>query len=217
MSVRKVQGMTLAFGTTLGASKTMSAVTNANPGVATLEASHGVIAGDIMLINSGWTRLNNRVIRAGTVSTNDVQLEGVNTSSTTDYPAAGGAGSIQEVSAWTQMTQIRYDGIRGGAGGNFETSDITEVGDTRRRNVPTLASAITLGFDFNWDANLSWLSTLLAIARAGTLTPFRWIVGGVTIYGGAYLGLQGEPNPQNGILTGSLELSLDADTITYLT
>jgi hypothetical protein len=215
MAVRKIQGMTLAFGTTLAASKSMSAVSNANPGVATLEASHGVIAGDIMLITSGWTRLNNRVIRAGTVATNNVNLDGVNTTSTSDYPAGEGVGSIQEVTAWTTMTQIRYDGVRGGGGGNFETADFTEVGDTRRRNVPTLAQAVTLGFDFNWDANLAWLSTLLAIARAGTLTPFRWVVGGATIYGAGYLGLQAEPNPQNGILTGSLELGLDADTITY--
>jgi hypothetical protein len=215
MAVRKLQGMTLAFGTTLAASKQMTAVSNANPGVATLEASHGVVLGDVMLVTSGWPRLNQRVIRAGTVATNNVNLDGINTTSTVDYPAGEGVGSIQEISAWTSMTQIRFDGIQSGGGGNFERQDITEVSDTRRRNIPTLAQAIDLTFTFNWDANLAWFATLLALARAGTLTPYRWVVGGATIYGSAHLGMQAEPEPQNGILVGRLALSVDSDSTVY--
>ena len=48
MSVKLPTGTTFAIATAYGASKTMSAVTNANPGVATLEAAHGVVLGDFM-------------------------------------------------------------------------------------------------------------------------------------------------------------------------
>jgi hypothetical protein len=58
----------------------MTAVSNANPGVATLEASHGVALNDIIEVTSGWPRLNGRIVKAGTVNVNDVPLVGINTS-----------------------------------------------------------------------------------------------------------------------------------------
>jgi hypothetical protein len=42
MSVRLPNGATIAMGSTYGAVKALSAFSNANPGVATLEASHGI-------------------------------------------------------------------------------------------------------------------------------------------------------------------------------
>ena len=83
MSVKIPNGSTLYIGSTYGASKVMSVVTNAAEAVATLEASHGVVANDILVVTSGWSRLNARVLRAKTVSTNDVTLEGFVTTDTT--------------------------------------------------------------------------------------------------------------------------------------
>ena len=49
MAVIKSQGLQLAIGSTLGTQFTVSALSNANPGVATLSASHGVAVNDIQL------------------------------------------------------------------------------------------------------------------------------------------------------------------------
>jgi hypothetical protein len=114
MSFQLPNGSTLSIAGTYGATKAMSAVTNANPAVATLAASHGIIVGDIMEVTSGWSRLNGRLVRASAVATNDVSLEGINSSSTTAYPAAGGTGSIREITAWTQIQQILSVDTTGG-------------------------------------------------------------------------------------------------------
>lgn len=84
----------------------MSAVTNANPGHATLAGGHGVTTGEYMEVTSGWPKLNARIVQAGTVATNDVPLAAINTTDTTKYPAAGGTGSVRPVTAWQTITQI---------------------------------------------------------------------------------------------------------------
>lgn len=93
----------------LGSSKTMSAITNASEAVATLEASHGVIENDILVVTSGWLKLNKRIVRADSVSSNDVTLEDINTASTSRFPAGSGIGSIKEVpsNGWTQLPYIK--------------------------------------------------------------------------------------------------------------
>lgn len=107
-------GSILSFGTTLGASKTMSAISNLSEAVATLEAAHGVVENDIIIVTSGWLKLNKRVVRADSVATNDVTLEDINTANTTTFPPGSGTGSIVEVTAWTQIPYIKDFAGQGG-------------------------------------------------------------------------------------------------------
>ena len=97
MSVRVPNGSIVAIASGYGASKAMSALSNADPGVATLEASHGIATGEYMEVTSGWGRLSGKVVRAGTVATNSVPLEGIDTTLTSIYPAGGGTGSVREI------------------------------------------------------------------------------------------------------------------------
>lgn len=106
-AIQLPDGSILSFGTTLGASKTMSAITNASEAVATLEASHGVVENDILILTSGWLKLNKRLARADAVVSNDVTLEDINTASTSVFPAGSGIGSVREVTAWTQIPYIK--------------------------------------------------------------------------------------------------------------
>ncbi len=98
-------GTTFYVGSTLGASKTVSGITNATEAVVTC-AAHGYSNGDIVLLNSGWGRLNQRAFRIKSVSTNDFVLEGQDTTSTSFYPAGSGGGSVQKVATFTQITQV---------------------------------------------------------------------------------------------------------------
>ena len=93
MAAVVADGTIVAIATTYGSSKTMSAVTNANPAVATLESSHGVSVNDIMEMSSGWPDLDDKILRASVVNTNDVTLEGFSTSNTTKFPASSGVGT----------------------------------------------------------------------------------------------------------------------------
>ncbi len=106
MSVKLPNGAVVAIASGYGASKAMSVLTNANPGVATLAAAHGVVQGDFIEVTSGWSRLDQKIVRAGTVATNDVQLEGIDSTLTSIYPAGAGIGSVREITGWTQLSQI---------------------------------------------------------------------------------------------------------------
>jgi hypothetical protein len=113
MSVKLPNGGTFAIASTYGSAITVSAITNANPGVATATA-HGLVDGDIVEVTSGWAKLNNRIVRVAASDTNTFQLEGVDTSDTTSYPAGAGTGSVRKVTTFVQMAQILNTATSGG-------------------------------------------------------------------------------------------------------
>jgi hypothetical protein len=114
MAVKLPNGSRIYIASGYGTSKTMSALSNANPAVATLEASHGVIVGDFLEVTSGWSRLTDKIVRASAVATNDVSLEGIDSTLTSIYPAGTGTGTVREVSGWTQLAQIMGSTSAGG-------------------------------------------------------------------------------------------------------
>jgi len=145
-------GSILAIASGYGSAKDMTALSNADPGVATLEASHGVSTGDILEITSGWARLNNRIVRAGTVATNDVPLEGIKTTDTVRYPSGSGIGSVREISGWTQIQQILNSTGQGGDQ-NFLEYGFLEMQDDVR--IPTNRSAAGVELDIADDPTLA--------------------------------------------------------------
>ena len=60
MAARLPDGSTVSLAATYGAAKTITSISNANPAVATA-AAHGFANGDLVVINSGWQRLNDRI------------------------------------------------------------------------------------------------------------------------------------------------------------
>lgn len=106
-------GSTFFVASTIAAAKTVSSVTNATEAVATSTA-HGYSNGDIVIMFSGWGRLNKRAFRIKSVTTDTFVLEGCDTSSTTFFPAGSGIGTVQKISTWTQVTTIMNPKTNGG-------------------------------------------------------------------------------------------------------
>jgi len=106
-------GTLFSVATTFGSNITVTAVTNANPAVCTATA-HGLSNGDVIEVTSGWGRLNKRVFRVANVATNTFELEGMDTSSTSFFPAGTGTGTVREVTAWTQLTKVMNPATQGG-------------------------------------------------------------------------------------------------------
>lgn len=212
-NILKSQGLQLAIASTFGATKNLTAFSNANPGIATLEASHGILVGDVLELTSGWKRATGRVARASVVATNDVTIEGINTSSTSDYPATEGVGTIREITGWTTVSQLLPD-IQV-SGGGFRFQDVTEVDDVRAKQIPILAEATTLTFKFHYYPTLAWLSTVEDAARAGLSVPYRMSIGAARLYGNAFFGYNGEPTIEGGVFVGTITLATTADSITY--
>lgn len=106
-------GSTFFVATAFASPKTVSSISNASPAVATSTA-HGYSNGDIVLIASGWGRLNKRVFRVANVTTNTFELEGQDTSNTTFYPAGASAGTATKVNTFTQVTTVMNPQSSGG-------------------------------------------------------------------------------------------------------
>jgi hypothetical protein len=207
MAVSLPNGATIAIGSTYGSTATISAFTNANPGVMTLSAGHGIIVGDIFEVTSGWSRANGNVYRASAVSTNDITVEGLNTSSTSTFPAGSGTGSIREVTAWTQITQILNTATQGGEQ-QFVTYSFLE--DSAEHQIPTVKSPIVFKLTVGDDATLAHYSVLDAADADRLQRVMRVLLpGGSPIYFSAYVTLQKTPTlTKNEVMGLQVTLSL---------
>lgn len=106
-------GSTFYIASTIATAKTASAVTNAAEAVVTSTA-HGYSNGDTVIMFSGWGRLNKRAFRVKSVTTDTFVLEGCDTSNTTYFPAGTGIGTVQKISAFTQITTVMNPSSSGG-------------------------------------------------------------------------------------------------------
>lgn len=207
MSVVKIAGTTFAIASAYGASKTMSALSNAAEGVATLEAAHGVVENDIIELTSGWDLLSGRLARADSVATNDVTLEDIDTSDTTSYPAASGTGSIREITTWLPLSQITPDFSVSGGEQNF--ADVTFVSHVIRQRVPTDRNPIEITIPYFFDLGLAWVTTVRAAAAASAPVALRMVFpNGNIMYANCYWSIREVPIVNDGTLRGQIDLSM---------
>lgn len=214
MSAFIPNGSVVSIASTYGVAKTMSAISNAAEAVATLEASHGVIVGDIVELTSGWELLTGRIARAKTISTNDVTLEGIVTTSTALFPAGTGTGTVREVTAWAQIPQILESNSDGGEQQYAEGQYLSAKRQFRK---PTVKSAQGLTFRIADDPTLAIYATLLAADQDGLPRAVRVVLpnGGVIYYNTT---VSFNPNPTlnvNQIMTVGATLSFEADLTRY--
>lgn len=206
----------ISIAKTYGAAKTMSAITNAVQAVATLAVGHSVAAGDLIELTSGWAGLNGRVVRALSVSTNDVTLESVDTSDVTKYPAGAGIGSVREILTWDNVTQIEDIQL---SGGDQQFTDNTWVEDEEAREIPTIRSAMKLSMTVTDDLTLPYVATVQAADDAKTPVGLRIaFANGAKLFGNAYWSIQRTPTiAKNASLKSKIDLSFSSRTIRYAT
>jgi hypothetical protein len=214
MAVRLPNGATISVGSTYGAGFTITAFSNAATGVATLSAAHGVVVSDIVELTSGWSRVNGNVYRASAVATNDVSIEGLNTTSTTYFPVGSGVGSGREVTAWTQITQILELTTSGGEQ-QFVPYEFLE--EDSQHQIPTVKSPTVQNITIGDDASLAHYA-VLAAADADRLQRVVRVVlpSGSVIYWSAYLTLQKTPTlTKNQIMGLKVTMSLINEVTRY--
>lgn len=214
MAITLAVGTTIAIASTYGASKTMSAITNATSAVATLEGSHGVAQNDYVEVTSGWARLNGRVLKATAVNTNDVTFGGIDTSSTSLYPAGTGTGSVREITAWTTISQItRALSI---AGGEQQYADITSLEDVIDKQIPTRRSPVSVTIPLFFDPDLAWVAVVRAAAETATATAVKFAYpDGTVIVGNGYWSLQEIPTIEDETLRSRVDLTFLALPAVY--
>jgi hypothetical protein len=192
----------------------MTALSNANPAVATLAASHGVVTGEFIEVTSGWGRLNGAIRRAGTVVTNDVQLEGLDSTLTSIYPAGSGVGSVREITGWTQLQQVLSTSSEGGEQ-QFLNYQFLESDSERR--IPTTKSAGGLNLTVADDPLLA--GYILASAANDDRLPRAvriTLPSGALILYNAYISLNRTPTlTVNELMGVQVTLSFLAEPVRY--
>lgn len=169
MAARLPDGAIVSLATTYGTAKTVSGISNANPGVATSTA-HGLANGALVSVTSGWSNLNNRVARVAGTATNTFNLDGIDTTSVTQYPAGSGGGSVQEITGFTQIAQIMGFSTSGGEQQFATFSFLEQNFDTQ---IPTTLSAQSITLDIADDPTLPGYQALKAASDARAIRALR--------------------------------------------
>ncbi len=213
MAVSLPNGSIVAIASGYGSPVTVSAISNANPGVATA-AAHGFVDGDYVEVTSGWSRLTDKVVRVDNATTGAFDLEGIDTTSTSIYPPGGGAGSARKISGFTQLAQIVGSTSSGGEQ-QFLTYQFLES-DAEKR-IPTFKSAAGITFNIADDPSLPGYQLAKQanddrLPRAVRITLNN---GAVLLYN-AYISLSTIPSlTVNELMTVEVTLSLLAEPVRY--
>lgn len=140
-------GTIFSVATVFAAAKTVSAISNAAEASVSCTA-HGYSVGDIVQLFSGWGRLNRRVARVKSVTTDAFVAEGINTTNTEFYPSGSGGGTVKKVTTFQQINKILNPTNSGGEPKNitvkFLESDVEE-------NINDGFTAITEAFEIDAD------------------------------------------------------------------
>lgn len=173
MARKLVNGTVPRIGATFGTTTNITAITNAASAVATFAGGHGILVGEyVQIIISGWPQLAGRVFRASAVSTNDITLLNCDTSSTTLYPAAQGAGAGRRITTWSAVQQVNADGITVD-GGEQQFLEGQYIDSNLQFRVPTLRTAINLTMVVDDDQALSYWANVRTAEAAQTDCPVR--------------------------------------------
>lgn len=214
MSVSLPNGALVAIAASYGVAKTMTAVSNAATALASLATGHAVIAGDIIEVTSGWSRLTNKIIKAGTPAADDIPLTGIDTSLTSIYPSGGGAGTVREVLTWTQLAQILNSTS---SGGEQQFLDYQFLEDDAKKRIPTFKNPAGLEFSVADDPTLPGY-VLASVANDDRLPRAIRITlpSGAILYYNAYVSLNKTPSlTVNELMAVQVTLSLTAEPVRY--
>ncbi|KRC30683.1 phage tail protein [Acidovorax sp. Root217] len=182
MAVSLPDGATIAIATTYGAVKTVTAITNANPGVIT-SAAHGLLNGAFYELKSGWQKINDRVFKAANVATNALDVTGIDTTDTNRFSAGTGVGSLREITAWTQIPQILEFTT---SGGDQQFANFSFLEEDYERQLPTVTSAQSIQIGIGDDPSLPGYQALKAAGEARAIRAVKVTLpnGAVLLYNG---------------------------------
>lgn len=216
MAITLAVGTQVAIASTYGTLSNVTAVTNATNAVATVASGHGVVVGDFVEFNSGWDLANGRIFRVSVVATNDITLEGLNSTSTTLYPAGTGTGTLRRITAWTTLSQITT-GITV-SGGDQQFADTTTIVDRVQRQIPTQRSAINVTLPLFDDPALAWVPTVRTASETATLTGMRMVFpNGSRLVANGYWSLQEVPTIEDSTLRSQITISFGSQPTRYAT
>jgi hypothetical protein len=185
--------MTVSIQQTLETALTVSAITQASPGVAT-SAGHTLANGDIMVLDvpTGMVELDGKAVRIANVATDTFELEGVDTTLFSTFTA----GTAAEVSAFATLAMAQSVAMPQAAPAKI---DITRLIDKVKRTAYGLTEAADGTIVGLYDpADAGVVLILAASAINGDLVIMvDWAGGDVTVANSTVSGGDGFDLQQN--------------------
>jgi hypothetical protein len=173
--------------TALGAAKTITAITKANPGVVT-STSHGLANGTYVLLSIvGMFELDQVVARVANQTTNTFELEGIDTTTYNTFVS----GSAYAITFGSSMSTAQGVNV---SGGEPEFVDITTVHDNVRKRAPTVVSPMTMSIESFYDPSNAALAQLATATRTKTTRAILLTFANSTkMVGSAFVAAAGVP------------------------
>ena len=184
------EGSAFYFSSTFAATKTISALTNANPAVATATA-HGYSSNDEILLSSGWEDATDAVYRVTVSDANTFSVNGLVTTDTNFFPSGSGTGTASKISGWVQIPQVLTINT---SGGDPRFTTIQPLAKRNAINVPTGFNATSITLGLGHDPSNTNYQTMLSLSRSLTKVAFKMVLaGGGATYGYGYMNVGEAP------------------------
>lgn len=188
------EGSSQQFSNTLAAAKTITAITNANPAVATCTA-HGYTTGDEIMLSSGWEDATDSVYKIESVDANSFRILGLDSTNTSFFPVGSGGGSAQKLSAWTAIPQVLTISA---SGGDARFTDVNPLAKRNGIRIPTGFNATSVTLSLGFDATTPAYKTMVGISRSLSKVAFKQVLSGGSVqYGWGYLTVSEFPKLNN--------------------
>ena len=203
--VLKGRNVKVEIASTFAAAKVISAITQADPGVATSTA-HGLANGTVGYLSGveGMVQLEGQAARVANQVTNAFDLVGINT---TNFSAFSGSTDFITATAWLTVSESTSYQINGGAAEKLDTTTLIDV-VKKEENGLLAAQSVDIGVIAMTSLSAA-MAKIESAAQAGTKLLWR-----ITLNDGAQRVFYGEPslpgeNVQKGqVGTGSLNVSV---------
>lgn len=204
MALYKGRGVRLEVALTFGSAIPVTAVTLANPGVATATA-HGQANGTVGYMGdvTGMSQLDGQAIRLANQAANTFELEGVDTS---NYPAFTG-GNFYPAATWATLSQA-VDFQFGG--GDAEKLDATTLLDFIKQEENGILAAETVTINMLADPKSQAVARIRALALSSSRSTWRitYPDSALEIYWHGEPSIPGFNQQKQQLATGSLQCTV---------
>jgi hypothetical protein len=207
------EGSAQTFSQTFAAAKTITALSNANPAVAT-SVAHGYATGDEILLTSGYEDATDSVYKITVLTADTFSIDGLDTTNTGFFPVGTGAGTAQKITGWTTIPQVL---TISGSGGDARFTDVQLLAKRNSLRIPTGFNATSITMSLAHDAANANYKTMLGISRNLSKVAFKQVIsGGAVTYGYGYLSVSEMPAlNSNQVNTVQAALTVIGRSISY--
>jgi hypothetical protein len=209
MTAEVARNSKLEVQATIDTAKTITAITKANPGVASSTA-HGFSNGDVVVLAiEGMTELDGLVVRVANVAANTFELEGIDTTNFGTFTS----GTAKEVLTWltvAEATQVNF------GAGQAEQLEKTRLIDRTKRYEAGLPDQPNITVNLFSDVTESAQVAVEGYGRDGIAVAWRYTrKSGKLSYFGGTPSTVGEDNNVGQLVTGSFTITQSSPRLAH--